>query len=190
MYIKKVVFICMALISVESFAQNIYKCMVDGRVEFSEEHCKHGGNIVESNEISAPLEAYDMSKAAKLDYTIERNLLKEKISRRQYEIQHLINEMNAEIEELKGNVYKPTRTTKKSKYKSVSASKLKLYRPDGAVNGYFPSNHGALTSALRVPNYERVSEQVNATVKRYQTMIKAKEFQISLLMEELRDLKE
>ncbi|WP_263081685.1 hypothetical protein [Endozoicomonas sp. Mp262] len=106
----------------ETLAGNIYKCMVNGRVEFSGEPCGANARPVVLKELAAPLASYDMKGEANLDYTIKSHLLRERVARHQHKIQRYRHRMDAEIKK----VYKKNPSaekTVKARYVSSIPSK-------------------------------------------------------------------
>ncbi len=219
----------MVLFSTQALALDIYKCIVDGRVEFSEKPCGPNSTAVQLKELAAPLASHDMEKTANLDYTIKSHLIREQIARHQHKIKRYRQRMQAEIKNLqkqqpstkkkviRANYNNNTPIVKVEDTSKTTSGKIASKKPTspGKLKGAQSKNNGPakkntplidgsvkvstkdhtdafnnIANALSELNTDKLSDQINAVTQRYSTLIKAEEFQINLLREDLRELRE
>ncbi len=202
--------VCLAT---NAYSAVIYKCMVDGRLVFSDQPCtSSGGSIVTLNELAAPLVTFDMNKAAQLDYTIKSHVIKERIARHRHKIDHYTARMNTALKTTGAASGKQNKTVirtsadqslinnyadslRPSGRRQATASAATLEVPDNSqsinkISGVLEDQLGNIANAIKRMNQETVSGQKRAVIEHYSTLIKTEEFKIGLLMQELKLLRE
>lgn len=156
------------------YAKPIYKCQVNGTVQFSEEKCDEHARPIELKGLSAPLKPIDMEKLKILGASERIRKLESRIDMRQKRISHYRKRMNAEIR----NIEKKANGKKGKPGKSY---------PKGSVQEQETSTQlKNIADSVNLNTRGTLSEQINSVVLHYQALVKAEEFQISILLEQLR----
>ena len=81
-------------------AKPIYKCQVNGTVQFTEEKCDQHAKPVELKGVAAPLQPIDMDKLKTLEASERVRKLENRIEMRQKRIGQYRKRMNVEIKNL------------------------------------------------------------------------------------------
>lgn len=204
--------VLLACLAANAHSTMIYKCRVDGRLEFSDQPCA-GGSVVTLNELAAPLATFDRNQAARLDYTIKSHLIKERIARHRHKIDRYTARMNTELKAAGAASGKQNKTViRTSANQSLISKPADTLRPtdrnpasgsasewEGSGNpgqsinklsGVLEDQLGNIANAINRMDRDTVSGQQRAVIEHYSTLIKTEEFKISLLMQELKSLRE
>ena len=86
--------------TVQSQARPIYKCQVNGTVQFSEEKCGPDAKTIELKGMAAPLQPVDMEKLKALEANERVRVLQSRIDLRQKRINQYRKRMDKEIKAL------------------------------------------------------------------------------------------
>ena len=154
-------------------AKTIYKCQVNGTVQFSEEKCGADAKPVELKGIAAPLQPVDMKKLKALEASERVRVLQSRIDLRQKRINQYRKRMDSEIKTLeksfKGEANKSGKSTLKNSVK----------------NKELVTQVKRISDTTELTARGSLSEQINSVVLHYQALIKAEEFQINILLQQL-----
>ena len=162
------------LSSASLYAKPIYKCQVNGTTQFTEEKCDQHAKPIELKGLSAPLQPIDMEKLKTLEASERIRKLESRIDMRQKRINRYRKRMNAEIKGLEKKA-----SGKKSK-------SHKSYPKNSVQEQEVTTQLQNIADNVDLNTRGTLSEQVSSVVLHYQTLIKAEEFQISVLLQQLR----
>ncbi|WP_252177375.1 hypothetical protein [Endozoicomonas sp. 4G] len=163
----------MLLIPMAGYAKPIYKCQVNGAVVFTEEKCDGNAKPIELKGLAAPLEPFDMEKLRGMDEKVRARMIEDRISLRQKRIRTYRHRMQAELKQLQPKAGKKTQQNKNLPRNSIQ---------DKEINTQLKS----IANSVELDTKGTLSDQMNAVVARYKTLIEAEQFQIELLLQELR----
>ena len=172
--IQVVTAVGLLLATISLHAKPIYKCQVNGAVQFTEEKCDEQAKPIELKGLSAPLQPVDMNKLKALEANERVRQLESRINMRQKRINHYRRQMNAEVESLQNKA----RTKKAKPHKSLPKNSVQEQETTTQLKD--------IAGSVDLDPRGTLSEQVNSVVLYYQTLISAEEFQIRLLLEQLR----
>lgn len=161
------------LIPVTGYAKPIYKCQVNGAVVFTEEKCDSNAKPIELKGLAAPLEPFDMDKLRGMDEKARARMIEDRIALRQKRIRTYRDRMQSELKQLQAKINKKTPQNKSQPRNSVKEKDINT-QSKSIANSVDQKTKGTL------------SDQMNAVVARYKTLIEAEQFQIELLLQELR----
>ncbi|WP_257255572.1 MULTISPECIES: hypothetical protein [unclassified Endozoicomonas] len=161
------------LIPIAGYAKPIYKCQVNGDVVFTEEKCDSNAKPIELKGLAAPLEPFDIDKLRGMDEKLRVQMIEDRIALRQKRIRTYRNRMQSELKKLQGKINKKTLENKSLPRNSVQEKELNTQLKSIADN-------------VELDTRGTLSDQMNAVVVRYKTLIEAEQFQIELLLQELR----
>lgn len=155
-------------------AKPIYKCQVNGTVQFSEEACGADAKPVELKGIAAPLKPIDMEKLKAFEASERVRILQSRIDLRQKRVGQYRIRMNKEIKALekKFEAEQDNRPKKNTLKNSVREKDI------GTQVRRISDNTELTTKGT-------LSEQINSVVIHYKTLIKAEEVQIGVLLQQL-----
>ncbi|WOG27542.1 hypothetical protein [Endozoicomonas sp. 8E] len=161
------------LIPVTGYAKPIYKCQVNGAVVFTEEKCDSNAKPVELKGLAAPLEPFDMDKLRGMDEKVRARMIEDRIALRQKRIRTYRNRMQSELKQLQAKINKKTQRNKSQSRNSIQEKEINAQLKSIADN-------------VELDTKGTLPDQMNAVVARYKTLIEAEQFQIELLLQELR----
>ena len=151
----------------------IYKCQVNGTVVFTEEKCDSNAKPIELKGLAAPLEPFDVNKLKGMDEKVRTQMIEERIALRQKRIRTYRNRMQSELKLLQAKADKKSKKSNSLPRNSVQ---------DKEINYQLKS----IADSVDLDTKGTLSEQMNSVVAHYKTLIEAEQFQIELLLQELR----
>ncbi|AMO58528.1 hypothetical protein GZ77_18550 [Endozoicomonas montiporae] len=154
-------------------AKTIYKCQVNGTVQFSEEKCGSDAKPVELRGMAAPLQPVDMDKLKSLEVSERIRVLQSRIELRQKRINQYRKRMDREIKALEKSFQAELNKSGKSSLKN------------SLKNKELSSQVQRLSDTAELTARGNLSEQINSVVLHYQALIRAEDVQISVLMQQL-----
>ena len=154
-------------------AKTIYKCQVNGTVQFSEEKCGSDAKPVELRGMAAPLQPVDMDKLKSMEMSERIRMLQSRIELRQKRMNQYRKRMDREIKVLE-------KSFEAEHNKSRNASLKNSIR-----NKELSNQVKRLSDTAELTARGSLSEQINSVVLHYQALIKAEEVQIGVLMQQL-----
>ena len=160
--------------AVKTQAKPIYKCQVNGTVQFSEEKCGPDAKLVELKGMAAPLKPIDMEKLKAFEAGERVRVLQSRIDLRQKRIGQYRIRMDKDIKALekKFKVELDDRSKKSSLKSSVREKDI-------------GTQVRRISDSTELTTKGTLSEQINSVVIHYQTLIKAEEVQIGILLQQL-----
>ncbi len=168
----------LTLIMLPAFAKDIYKCTVNGVVRYSDEKCDDNSSPIKLRDIAAPLGQPDMKAIRIKDEHTSIQLLQDRVARHQKKIRHYRKQMNTELAALK--LYHQSEISE-----NRSERKKKLRNPI--------KDQELVTQVKNIAastDQEDGSKQMLAVIKHYETLIKAEQFQIKLLVDEQKSIRQ
>lgn len=172
------IFASFLLAASTGWAKDIYKCQVNGTVKFTEEKCDDNAKPIKLKGLAAPLEAYDLNKLRQMDDNSRERLLKERISLRQKRIKTYRKRMQDELKVLQ------------MKYAADSKRKSSKPLKNSVVDKDYQTQAKRLADSAESIADSRVngtlSEQMNSVISHYKTLIESEQFQIEVLLQELK----
>ena len=154
-------------------AKTIYKCQVNGTVQFSEEKCGPDAKPVELKGMAAPLQPVDMKKLKALEASERVRVLQSRIDLRQKRISQYRKRMNSEIKALEKS------------FKAEADKSGKRSLKNSLKNKELVAQVKRISDTTELTAKGSLSEQINSVVLHYQALIKAEEFQIGVLLRQL-----
>ncbi|UYM13854.1 hypothetical protein [Endozoicomonas euniceicola] len=154
-------------------AKTIYKCQVNGAVQFSEEKCGPDARPVELKGMAAPLQPVDMKKLKTLEASERVRVLQSRIDLRQKRISQYRKRMNSEIKVLEKS------------FKAEADKSGKRPLKNSLKNKELVTQVKRISDTTELTAKGSLSEQINSVVLHYQSLIKAEEFQIDVLLRHL-----
>ncbi|MGI9281747.1 MAG: hypothetical protein ACR2PX_19245 [Endozoicomonas sp.] len=151
----------------------IYKCQVNGAVVFTEEKCDSNAKPIELKGLAAPLEPFDMDKLKGMDNRVRTQMIEERIALRQKRIRTYRSRMQSELKQIQAKANKKVKKNKKLPRNSVQEKE---------INTQLKS----IADSVELDTKGTLSDQTSSVVARYKTLIEAEQFQIELLLQELR----
>ena len=149
---------------------DIYKCVVNGKVTYTEEKCDDQARPLTLKELAAPLGHVDAAKIEGQETRLKEDGIKHKIARHQKLINKYRKKMQFELGLLQ-----------KQAGMGMSSSKISRARESHWEKEVTTHMKNISDSVDRAG----IAEQMNAVVNRYKALIQAEEFQIQLLRQEL-----
>lgn len=175
--------LCSLCLVEEAAGKDIYKCKVDGSVRYSEEKCDDQAAPVKLKDIAAPLSTMDARAIEGQDARIRESSLQERIQRRHKTINRLRQKMQDELAAL----YQSVDSKSKGSRSSVKTSSREAYTGRHSVQENDPVKQAQnIADSIEALGKEGVSSQVTAIVNHYKALIEVEQFQINLLLQELK----
>ncbi|WP_062266872.1 hypothetical protein [Endozoicomonas arenosclerae] len=174
---KLLLAVSILLIPYSGYGKPIYKCQVNGSVVFTEEKCDSNAKPIELKGLAAPLEPFDMDKLKGMDEKVRTRMIEERITLRQKRIRTYRNRMQSELKLLQAKADKSVKQ-KARQNKALPRNSVQ----DKEINTQLKS----IADSVELDTKGTLSEQMNAVVAHYKTLIEAEQFQIELLLQELR----
>ena len=95
------------LLSPYGMGRDIYRCEVNGVVQFTEEKCDKNAQPVQLKGLAAPLEPFDLKKIQHMDASIRRHMIQERITLRQNRIKTHRRNMEKELKAIRQKAQPP-----------------------------------------------------------------------------------
>ena len=165
------------LLSPYGMGRDIYRCEVNGVVQFTEEKCDKNAQPVQLKGLAAPLEPFDLKKIQHMDASIRRHMIQERITLRQNRIKTHRRNMEKELKAIRQKAQPP-----KGSGSPRASSSVRDQEETGQLRTLADS--GATEAA------GNLSEQMKSVISHYKTLIEAEQFQIDILLQELKVMKE
>lgn len=161
--------VVVSLLIAPSYGSDVYKCIVNGKVTYTEEKCDDNAEPLTLKELAAPMEHIDASKIEGQEARLKQDSIKHKIARHQKLIRKYRKKMQYELGVLEKqagvNLSSKTHHARESNWEKEVSTHLK-----------------SISDSV---DHAGIAEQMNAVVNRYKSLIQTEEFQIQLLRQEL-----